>query len=433
MDQSKPSIVQAKTAIKVKNPARRRQLRIAVIFTLIIIAAALGAYFLLNGSGDKYALKNYNTAIAETGEINYIAQGSGAVEIINQFILQSPENGYAENLYVSEGETVKTGAVLAEFSVPDLRKELADEKESLEENLLNLEKFKIQNDNSVAKAKRDIAKKEKDITTARNDLSQTESLFKSGGASKNDVDQKRDSLDALISDLEEAKISLEETITLYNIDLKIKEAAVNDLEESITELEDRIAAARITSPMDGDILSMESSLAVPGSKITSGKELFIIGQPESALALVEVDEEFAAQLGIDGEARLSVGGSWSSGKITSIGKVAILSSDGVTATVEVKIKPDRLTSSFIQGAAVTAEFPLGSRENVLQLPRGAYLTTGNQKYVYVIKGNKAYRKPVEYGEIQDLTIEVLSGLNPGEKIITSSYSNFIEYEEIDLQ
>jgi HlyD family secretion protein len=67
------------------------------------------------------------------------------------------------------------------------------------------------------------------------------------------------------------------------------------------------------------------------------------------------------------------------------------------------------------------------------LPRGPYLTTGGQRYVYVIEGDQAIKTAVTFGELQTEQVQILQGLSVGDEVIISGYQNFIEHNTIMLQ
>ena len=50
----------------------------------------------------------------------------------------------------------------------------------------------------------------------------------------------------------------------------------------------------------------------------------------------------------------------------------------------------------------------------------------------MIQGNTARRTEVEYGEITDDRVQITAGLDPGDRVITSSYQTFIDQQEIQL-
>ena len=69
----------------------------------------------------------------------------------------------------------------------------------------------------------------------------------------------------------------------------------------------------------------------------------------------------------------------------------------------------------------------------MTIPRGPYLTTGSQRYLYKVEGSIARRVAVTFGLMEGNTVEILSGVEPGDEVITSGYQNFVEYEEITLE
>lgn len=60
------------------------------------------------------------------------------------------------------------------------------------------------------------------------------------------------------------------------------------------------------------------------------------------------------------------------------------------------------------------------------------MTSGQQLFVYVIEGSKAVQRDVQFGLIQGNNIQILSGLNAGDKVIISSYDQFRHLEEIEI-
>ena len=75
---------------------------------------------------------------------------------------------------------------------------------------------------------------------------------------------------------------------------------------------------------------------------------------------------------------------------------------------------------------------MGRRENALYLPRGPYLTTGGERFAYVVEGETATRQNVLFGLIDGERVEVTDGLTANQRIITSSYEAFKDREAIRL-
>jgi len=185
--------------------------------------------------------------------------------------------------------------------------------------------------------------------------------------------------------------------------------------------------------MDGEVLEVADELAVPGSLISANQALFSIADRSSAIAELEVSESYSGLLQIGQQVELTVGSRQLGGTVTAVGKVAVASSDGIGSTVTVKVKPEGLPEALVPGATAVGELQIGEQQDVLYLPRGPYLTTGSQKYLYVIEGDTAVKREVSFGAVQGNDIVILRGVEAGETVVVSGYQNYIEYQTVKLE
>ena len=414
------------------SPQQKKQRRITIFIILAIVALAAGAYFLLSPQEESYALRSYDSAIVVSGSLEKTTQASGAISIPSQMEIRSPELGYASAVYVIEGDYVEAGEVIAKIDVPDLEESLSDLLDEYETSLLNQEKTRIQNEISIAKSERDIAAKEADVADATEDVQRLERLVAVNSAKQSDLDSAIDQLNNLQDQLNEATIGLNDDLKILAVEEKIQNASNERSAREIERLEEQIASAEITSPMSGEILEIESAIGVPGTKITANQSLFVVADAGSAVADLELLEQYAANVAIGDSVVLTVSNTKFTGVIEQVGRVAQTSSDGLGATVAVRVKPVEAPIALLSGATAVGTFTLGVADDILMLPRGPYLTTGSQRYVYVIDGTTAGRQEVTFGQIEGDTIEVIKGLSAGDEIITSGYQNFIEYQAVKL-
>ena len=73
---------------------------------------------------------------------------------------------------------------------------------------------------------------------------------------------------------------------------------------------------------------------------------------------------------------------------------------------------------------------LGQPENAILIPRGTFYQKTGGKWIYVVspEGGKAVKREIRIGRQNPQFYEVLEGLEPGEKVITSGYDNFGDNE-----
>ena len=120
------------------------------------------------------------------------------------------------------------------------------------------------------------------------------------------------------------------------------------------------------------------------------------------------------------------------GSVIAIGSVARQSADGLGATVLVRVRPEPEAGPLLPGASAVGVLEIGVQESALVLPRGPFLTTGSQRWLYRIEGDRALRVAATFGRIEGNRVVVVSGVAAGDQVIVSGYQNFIEHETVSL-
>ena len=416
-----------------KTPQQKRQRLIAIFVVVTILAIVAVAYFLLVPREETYKLKDYESTVVQLGDLAQVVQASGAVDIPAQIQITSPQSGEADVLFVQEGEAVVIGQALARLEVPALLDELEDLEADLDSQVRSYEKTVQQNLITNKRAERDISSLKKDITEAEEERVRLEELVKVNAARQSELDTAEKQVEDLRDSRAEKELQLEENKELQALDAEISQASIERTKIKIERLKEEIEEATIRSPMTGMILEINETIGVPGSSIKLGQELFSVVDPASTIVELDIDESYASVLAEGQPVELTINNVKSIGAITSVGQVAQISSDGLGATVVVKVKPSSEAGELLQGTTVVGEFELGVKEGTMLIPRGPYLTTGSQRYLYVVSGDRAERREVTFGEVQGSYIEILKGVEPGDEIIISGYQNYIEYPSIQLE
>jgi HlyD family secretion protein len=396
------------------------------IITLVI------AVILIMSTRDILVIGDYTIAEVVTGPLVSSTEASGTVILPTQVSIVSMEEGYANKIYVNEGDTVTGSTILAVLDVPDLEETRDDLKNDLETQSMVLEEIKLNQEYTIKELEISLSRLFDEIMEAGLDLEAEKELQELKSSRVSEYEFAEETLVSLKEQKEDLLFNIEKQKKTSELSIKKQIALINQIQVNLNRVEQDIADAQITSPISGDILSLNEDLTVPGSLIKQNSALFTVANMEDIYIDLEVYEQYSSYLEIGGDMELVMSTAIVEAEITQIGRVASLSSDGLAATISVRAKPIG-TTDLTPGASAVAEIPLGTKENALLLPRGSYLTTGGQKYVYKIDGSNAYKTEIVFGEIQGSLVEVLSGLEAGDQIIISSYQNFIDQDMIEVK
>jgi HlyD family secretion protein len=87
------------------------------------------------------------------------------------------------------------------------------------------------------------------------------------------------------------------------------------------------------------------------------------------------------------------------------------------------------------GQTFRIKLELGESKQAVLIPRGGFYQSTGGQWVYVVdpSGEMAVKREISIGRQNPKYYEVLEGLNPGEKVIVSSYDNFNNVDKIILK
>jgi len=418
--------------VKPLGSRKKKNGTLIVALVIIIAAAAIGAVFFLNGRSGVPVVQSYTTARVEKGTLVLTTDASGTVVVPAKVTIVSPAAGFAGKVYASVGDTVTTDTVLAEIRVPDLEDELESLLSQLKLSNLSLFETRTDYEFSIANYNTSLARLEVQIADARDEVATQKDLLGLASGSTSEYDAAVTALQNLEEKKEDTLASLDRETKKRDIALIRAEENIKVLQTSISRLEEDIADARVTSPIPGEVLDISDTLLIEDNPIDKNAVLMTVANRDLTYIDLEVNEEYAAALKEGQEIQVTVGSTSLTAVIMQIGKTATMSSDGLSATVSVRTKPSG-GSTLTPGASAVATLTRGTREDALTLPRGAWLTTGNQKYAFKVVDGKAYKTEIKVGQIQGTRVEITMGLEAGDVVITSGYQDYLASDYVELK
>jgi len=219
----------------------------------------------------------------------------------------------------------------------------------------------------------------------------------------------------------EAEIELQQVKAEWKQSQSELERLQVEYQEESLRLENNI----VTAPIDGVILNINVK---PGDGVNRSDELMTLGDPNQELIQMQLSTLDAAQVKPNQKARISIIGpneETFTGRVQNIGLQARSSGNNNNssgqATVPATIQLDEPTKTLIPGSAVSVEIILEDRNNVVVLNTELIQREGKSNYVWVLDSeNTAQKQPITLGLEGLVQIEIKSGLEAGERVISPS-------------
>lgn len=230
-------------------------------------------------------------------------------------------------------------------------------------------------------------------------LARYETLFKEGAISEQSFQQVILSRDTAQSGYEEANAALQEArISLEN--------------------------STVSSPMTGVITALHSN---PGDMAVPGKPILTIADIGKLKVKVKVVEEDLIKL--KQGMQVSLSSTFSEKQYASLVTEIFPTLDMTARTglVEISVPPGMMEDSNLKaGMSINVLFVLKEKKDVLIVPKQTVKTDGDNSYLYVVNNNKAVKRKVQTGISNDKDIEITSGLNSGDEIISSGLTELYD-------
>jgi HlyD family secretion protein len=361
------------------------------------------------------------TAKARKGSISRVVVGAGKVESVTTVKISSNLSGDLLQLFVKDGDPVKKGMVLARI---DARPFQAQAKQALA---------------TANSAKNDIASAQVDVDRYTLELKRTKTLAERGMSSGAELDLAKSNYDGAVARLGSAKEKYTSSVAMYE------------------QAETNLARTELISPIDGNVieLSREIGERVRGSDFNEDT-VMTVAALNNMQVKIEVGEHEVVFLKPGQRAELSVDaleGQTFEGAVVEIAQKATIKNPGTESevtTFPVKVLLDNRPANVLPGMSSEVRITAETRGDAVIVPIQAVTvrpdkmlpevkTTGEAnttlaaagpkrthetlaKVVFVVDSdNKAHVRRVRTGIASDTDLEILEGLQDGEKVVEGPF------------
>ena len=328
-------------------------------------------------------------------------------------------------LKVVAGDAVKKGQALAEIDSPELRSKLAQEEATLASLEAEASRAALDAQLSRATARKAFDQAEIERVAAQRDLERYQRGFEGGAVAQVDVAKAQDELKKAEIGLSHARKDEGLQGQGAGLDTRNKRLLADRQRAIVVEERRQVEALTLRAPFDGQVgqvqIAQRANVAI-NAPILSVVDLGVFEVE------IKVPESFARDLAIGMPAQLTSG----TGEPYP-GKVSAVSPEVVNGEVNARLRFDKKQPPGLrQNQRLSARIVLDTRRNALMVERGAFLEQNGGRYAYVVDGSSAVRRPIRTGVSSLGEVEILEGLQPGERIVVSGSDQFGDAERIKI-
>ena len=355
---------------------------------------------------------------AVKGEFNDYIRISGRVQPMTTIQLSPQEGGIVEQILIEEGSRVKAGDPILLLNNDNLDLQILNSEAELAEKENILRNTQIQMEQQKLDVRQNVLEYGMQVDRLKRAFEQQKALY----------DEKLIAKEEFLKAEEDYKLARQK----YDLmaarskqDSLYRSTQIDRMEESLDNMQLNMQMIRrrksnliVKAPIDGELGLLD---VVLGQSIASGTKIGQINSVGTYKVEAQIDEHYIDRVVAGLEATFERQGETFS---TRIRKVYPEVRDG-------KFKADfkfdgEQPENIRSGQTYYLNLQLGQPEEAVIIPRGTFYQKTGGKWIYVVnkEGTKAVKREIRIGRQNPQYYEVLEGLEPGERVITSGYDTY---------
>ena len=395
-------------------------------FVTIAVMIIVSAMVLSAKGGDTLKIDNRRIGIStvEKGDFQEFIAFSGSVVPIKTYYLDAIEGGRVESRYIEAGTFVEKGDKIISLANTNLLLDIMYREAELFQQSNNLRNTKLAMQQNRLNIQSQILDLDYQILQSKRVFDRNAKLSDKAMISNEAYESSRDDYQYLIK-----KRML--TLQSFEQDSIYREVQVEQLESGLQRMQDNMGIVRqnldnlvITAPVSGQLTSLNAEI---GEAKVRGERLGQIDILDGFKIIAPGDEHFITRVQLKQPAHFRIDSKAYSVHLNKIYP------EVVNGQFRIELGFDEVEPEDIRrGQTIHMRLELGNSSQAILLRRGGFYQETGGQWVYVLDegGASASKRKVKLGRQNQDVYEVLEGLEPGDKVITSSYRQFGDYEQL---
>ena len=365
------------------------------------------------------------------GQMLRQVRGSGTLVPEDIRWIPATTQGRVERILLRAGAQVKPDTVILELSNPDLEQAVREAQLAYQSAQAAYENRKVDLQSQLLTQESGVATIEANYKQAALEVVANDQLLKDGLVADLLVKQKRGQAEELENRLNVERKRLEMTRAGMKSQLAPQEADIAQKRAAYELRARQLEDLRVKAGMAGVLQCVCSSPTVQverGAQVAPGTNLARVANPTSLKAELRIAETQTKDIRIGQVSEIDTRNGVVKGKVSRIDPASSNGTVGVDVTLEGELPPGARPDLSVDGTIRLEEL-----NDIIFVGRPAFGQENSSVSLFKCTGDReAARTTVKLGRSSVNTIEIVDGLQPGDKVILSDMSTYDEYQRVQL-
>lgn len=352
---------------------------------------------------------------------------NGIVLPITTIYLDALEGGRVEEKFVEDGAMLKKGEPILRLSNTDLELSLINQETSVYNLLTQMQISQNAARQNTINRQNQFTDVENNLVEAQRVYDLNKRLYEKGAIGRQDYESSKNNFDYQKERMKLAKQVLSEDSISSKLEINQARDSYARTQSALELMRKKVGDLVVRAPIDGQLTSLDAEI---GQSINKGTRLGQVDVTTGYKVRVDIDEHYIS--------RIYTG---QTGTFTLNGKLYTLTIKKVfTQVTNGRFQVDMTFENEVpegirRGQNLQIRVALSAEKQAVLVPKGGFFqkTGGNWIFKVSENGDSAYKINIRLGSQNTEYYEVVEGLNPGDKVITSSYDSYGDIDELILK
>lgn len=409
-----------------KSEINRRRRRTAIRYSLIVIAIGGVIALISSLTMSGISAKSLKFAIADRGDIDMTVNATGSVVPAFEEVINSPVATRILEVYRRPGDEVNAGDPLMKLDLEEIRTQYENQADELAMIRLDLKKLATVNNSHIRELQMQIDVEEMKINRLTTQLANELRLDSIGSGTGERVREVEFTLHTEKLELDKLRQQLADERRMTEADLEVKALEISVKEKQLALTARMLDDAEIRAPRHATVTSIASDI---GATVNAGQEMVRIADLGHFRVEGEVSESFGRDVRTGSRVIVKAGHEALEGTVSNVAPTAksglvsfyvALDCDSA-AGLRPGLKPDVYVSN-------------GLKSDVVRIPNGPFYTGEGSYNLFVDAGDGTLeRRSVKLGKAGFDYVEVISGINAGERVVISDMRRYSDKPTLKIK
>ena len=398
---------------------------ISIIVVSAFAVSVFGWYFLNQKKTYNVKLEDIQTDVVTNGKFEDMLMVTAQTQSLNSSLVNVVEGGAVKEIFAEDGQMLTKGQPIARVYNPNTEFNYLNQETGIMQQISQMRSSLLELKNQEFNQDKELLQSQNDYNTALQSFNLQKRLYDAEIGKKTDYDIALQNLNYQ----KQRKVIVEKGASSEKASRNSQFSAINSsidqMEKSLNILRSNKNNFLIMSPVAGRLSSFNISL---GQNLSSGESIGKVDLMGGYKLIAKVDEYYINKLTVGIKGSLDNNGKEYE---VIISKILPEVKDG-QFSVELNFTDAKIENLKI-GMTFGVKLKLSADTQSMMIPKGNFYKDTNGKWIFVLKNNKAEKRNISLGRENQMYYEVVSGLNQGETVITSDYSEIKKYEILDIR